>query len=165
MLGKETWEKIRNYASALTLASLLLAAGGWAGWATLEVNGIDDFGASLDELSDEVSALTSGRFHTISATSPYALTSRGQAISKNIDGENLIQPFASELAKEAAKMEPYEIHGISLDHVHAKYRENAEFKRLIGRSSYENGVTDRAVIDILAIELRDALLKLSEPRE
>lgn len=165
MLSKETWERIRNGASALTVASLLLAAGGWVAWTSIKVNQIDDFGASLKELSDGVSALTSGRFNTITATSPYTLTSRGKDISTDIGGKNLIKPFASELAEESAGMEPFEIQNMSFDYVHAKYRASVEFKRLVNRGSYRNGVTDWAIIDILAIELRDALLELSEKRE
>ena len=58
--------------------------------------------------------------------------------------------------------QPYEIHDICFEYIHGELHPSPEIDVVIRLCAYENGVTRQAVLEVMAIELRDRLLPKQE---
>ena len=130
------------------------------------IGGKDEFaktvGKSIDEIRDDIKKI----FHLMSADrtveigSPLRLTELGQSISANLEAAAWAKRTAEEIAHEIEDKQPYVIQTYCFNFVRKSEMLSAELTRKIQESAYNNGITVARVEEVLAIELRDALLKI-----
>ena len=97
---------------------------------------------------------------TISSGSPLHLTELGEKISNELQARQWAEKTATEFSERVRDKQPYEIQEICFEHVRKEFEPEGDLDSKIGMAAYENGIKRDEVLDVLAIELRDALLSL-----
>ena len=107
---------------------------------------------------------------TVGTGSPTTLTDLGLSISQVLGASAWAERHAKILASQAAGVPAYRTEEIAFNYVGDKFKpddamEEADkstpddaMEERIKQCAYENGINRRKVLDVLAIELRDALL-------
>ena len=148
---------------ALALIGAIFAAGTWVGGMNSFKNtvgsSIEKISSSIDEIRDDIKKL----FERLPATSitsgsPITLTELGKSISKEIEASDWAKNKVEEFLSDVQGKQPYEIQEISFEYVKEKFKPSDEFNRKMQECAYKNGVSIDGVKDVLAVELRDALL-------
>ena len=93
-------------------------------------------------------------------SSPLRLTGQGRSMSRDLKARDWAETKTAEFADRLRGKQPFEVHEFSLKYVREEFRPDAEWDARIGACAYENGMTRDKVLDVLALELRDALLEL-----
>lgn len=94
-------------------------------------------------------------------TSPYALTDFGKELAQDIDSKSWARSKATELRPSVEGMEAYDIQSFCFDYVKGdKFQPSPDFSKKLKKCAYEHGTTMDKIHDVLAIELRDALLRI-----
>ena len=75
----------------------------------------------------------------------------------------IVNSLALELRARAEGKQAYDIQELSFEFIRNKYRPSPEIDARIKQCAYENGLDRAEVLDVLAIELRDKLLDLTQP--
>ena len=123
--------------------------------------GLTQVHKGLMEVHEDVKKIFS---HLISAptsqSSPRRLSELGEKMSRQIEARTWAQAKATEFAAQMRGRQPYEIHEFCFRYVKGEFRPDAEWDAKIGACAYESGLERDGVLDVLAIELRDALLGL-----
>lgn len=125
-----------------------------------------EFKKFMEEIRGKIQEIlnTLNRSPVLSSGSPLQLTDKGQTIAKQISAEKwaaeLGQNIMEDIETDISNKSPYEIQEFCFKHVY-----NREFstdrKDLINNCAYQNGVRFEAVLNVLAIVLRDILLQLT----
>ncbi len=104
---------------------------------------------------------------TIAEGSPLTLTELGRLVSKELKAGEWAQETANELILRVQKKEPYEVQQFCFDYVkEGRFISSDEFVREMRKIAYNHAVSIEKVEDVLAIELRDALMNHpTHPRE
>ena len=97
---------------------------------------------------------------TVSGESPLRLTDLGKSISETLEAAAWAEKTAKEVADKIPDRQPYIIQAYCFDFVRKSGMIPDELTRKIQESAYNNGIEVARVEDVLAIELRDALLKI-----
>ena len=98
---------------------------------------------------------------TVGTGSPTTLTDLGLSISQVLGASAWAERHAKILASQAAGVPAYRTEEIAFNYVGDKFKPDDamdDAKERIKQCAYENGINRRKVLDVLAIELRDALL-------
>lgn len=114
---------------------------------------------SIKTLAAAVNLLAQATLGTSAGASPRTLSEYGKKISREAGGEELAMALAPELAPLVKDMIPYDIQEMSFNYIFERVHEDADFRRRVRMAAYENGVSELIVIDIISIELREALLE------
>jgi len=99
---------------------------------------------------------------TVVSTSPLKLTSIGQKISEEIEASAWAEATAQELQHQVTDPTPYQIQQFCFDHVESNFAPSDELVAKAQASAYSHGVSLEAVYKVLAVELRDKLLKMHD---
>ena len=95
----------------------------------------------------------------ISDSSPLHLTDMGESISATLQAREWAERTAAALGERVKGKRPYEVQDISFEYVKNEFRPTEEQEVEIRTCAYEKGVKRDIVLDVLAVELRDVLLK------
>ena len=98
---------------------------------------------------------------TVTEKSPVQLNELGEVISKELDASGWAKRTAPGLVAQIEGKQPYEVQKFSFDCVKgdkAVLTESMEIKVEI--SAYDHGLIKGQILDVLAVELRDELLRL-----
>ena len=91
--------------------------------------------------------------------SPLKLTDYGQKLSHSLEAKNWAKRVADSLESEVQGKEAYEIHEFCYAFVQDKFRPDAEQEAQIRKAEYEHGASRVHIDEVLALELRDEMLK------
>ena len=97
---------------------------------------------------------------TVDSDSPLKLTTVGGKVSKSIDAPSIVKGLATDLRVKADGKLPYDIQELCFDFIRDEYKPSDEIEKNIKQCAYENGIDVAEVMDVLAIELRDEVLRL-----
>ena len=96
---------------------------------------------------------------TVSSGSPLHLTELGEKISDELQAQPWAEATAVEFADRVKDKQPYEIQEFCFEYVKQQFSPDGDLDVKIGASAYENGIKRDEVLNVLAIELRDALIR------
>ncbi len=94
----------------------------------------------------------------VSTGSPLRLTELGRKISDALDASEWLERVAATLREQVCDKSAYEIQQFCFDYVHNTFEPDPTQDAEIKECAYENGIEEKGVLDVLAIELRDKLL-------
>ena len=114
----------------------------------------------MAEIRTDVKKIFQRMESTVSGESPLKLTELGQSISETLGAAAWAERTAKETADKIPDKQPYVIQTYCFDFVRRSDMLSDELTRKIQESAYNNGIEVARVEDVLAIELRDALLKI-----
>ena len=119
-----------------------------------------EFKRELRNLSDKIS-----KTGTVSSESPKQLNSVGREVAKTINADSMLDKYYNDLKKEVDESKPeneYDIHQASENAAFNIYeRLSHDEKNIIKKAAYNSGVEIQGVLMVIAIMLRDKLLKES----
>ena len=104
---------------------------------------------------------------TLESGSPLRLTDLGQSISKSLDAPSWAERTSKEVAHKIDDASSYGIQSYCFEFVRRTAILGADMERKVKEEAYNNGIAIERVQDVLAIELRDRVLKIHglEPPE
>ena len=164
--------------TVIVVATLVFKVGSWKGKVDTTLDGHDEelsgFRDEFKEVRAEIQKLTNAfiRAHlipppgsTVSEGSPLQLTALGKKISKKINAPSLAAVHVAKLQEQAEGKRDYDIQFLGFDFIHNKYQPAPEVDEELKQCAFDNGLALRYVLDVLAIQLRDQLMKLAKERE
>ena len=145
---------------AIAVIGALVTVGIWIG----NMNSFKDtVGDTLKEIRDDIKKLFERLPPAvISEGSPISLTELGRSISEEIGASTWAEEQVEGLLSKAIGKQPYEIQKFSFDYVEKEFMPSVtsgEFYHKMLECAYNNGVSMDKVGNVLAVELRDALLE------
>ena len=143
---------------AIALGTVLFVTGRWVGGVNEHRNSVKDILAEIRE--DIKNILKRLPPSTVASESPLRLTDFGQDISEQLDAGTWAQRTAAELRNEVEGKQDFEVQEFCFTYVGEQFKPDDEQGRKVGRIAYENGIDREQVLNVLAIELRDALLAM-----
>ena len=93
-------------------------------------------------------------------SSPLQLTEFGKKIEAMIEPGEWVAASREQLRPETEGLEPFEIDALCQRHIETNL--DTEWQRRIARTAYEVGTDNQAVVDVLRVLLREALLHQRE---
>ena len=122
---------------------------------------MDEIRSDIKEIRDDIKRIF-GRLPSTSITgsSPLKLTDIGEAISRKLDAKSWAKETAPELIPALRQKRPYEIQDACFKYVKETFAPDDEQLVELQACAYEKGIKLEAVLDVLAVELRDRLLAL-----
>lgn len=121
------------------------------------------FKAFMDEIRDKLDKIFS-RLPPLPVTgsSPRRLTELGERISDCVNGKTLADRLAQELLEKVKDKSAYDTQEFCMEYMEDEFKPTSGQFTKFGDCAYENGVKLEQVKEVIAIELRDILLKLKE---
>ena len=130
-----------------------------------------DFKSFMDEIRTELSRIHSriddifgklGGPATLNTASPITLTDLGRSISETLGASAWAANRAETLIERVIEAPAYDIQVFTFEYVEGEFTPDAAMEATIKQCAYENGLRRKQVLDVLAIELRDQLLRLRQ---
>lgn len=155
------WGWANIVGTVIAILTLFFVIGRWVGGVNERLNTI---ATTLSEIREDIKDIF-GRLPptTVVSSSPLRLTDLGQVVSQALDAKAWAKRTAEEWRDELAGKQNYEVQEFCFDYVRNQYHPDRDQKARIGTIAYENGIDRREVLNVLAIELRDALLEPEPP--
>lgn len=163
------WEDLLSHPLPWIVA--LVGVGIWVGKVNSQSSTFSSF---MEEIRTELSRIHSriddifGKLgsSTTRTGSPIQLTDLGQSISETLGAPAWAASHAEMLVDRVIKAPAYDIQALAFQYVEKEFpddgAEDTAMDALIKQSAYENGLKRKQVLDVLAIELRDCLLRLRQ---
>lgn len=153
----EWWVIPSIIAAAIAVAALVFKIGRWVGSIDSDR---DKFRAFMQEVRDDIKKIL-GRLPPVPVAggSPIQLTDLGRDISKKLQAREWAEKTAAVLGERVKGKPPYEIQDICYDYVKNEFSPTGEQDAKIRMCAYENALDRDKVLDVLAVELRDVLLR------
>lgn len=125
---------------------------------------IEELKVDVKELRTDVKVLfrnNSGdsSVSVVERNSPLRLTEVGDSISEALDVKTWATGTAQDVVPKLKWSHPYDIQVFCMDYVDHTSNFDTEFMNRIKSYAYEEGLSMSQIRDVLAIELRDAILK------
>ena len=149
----------------LAVMALIFKFGSWYG----EVNSdrkkfnefMDEIRKDREEIRRDIQDILS-RLPSPSTVSdsPIHLTELGERISKDIGAKVWAEETARELIEQIQGKTRYEVQMLSFEYANS-FEPDEELLRKMQEAAFESGIDFRGVQDILGVELRDCLLRMS----
>lgn len=117
-----------------------------------------DISGDITLLKADVSILKTQQKIT-QTNSPISLTELGQKVSEEIDAREFAKEEAKRLIDQIPSKSPYTVQEFAFDYI-KKLEPQDELLLKLENSAFNNGITLPMVKEALAVELRDALLKM-----
>lgn len=147
----------------LGFLTLISKAGEWKGSVDTDRRAFNEF---MNEIRDKLqsifdrlppSPLTSG--------SPLKLTDLGEQISSVLDGKTWAQDQATQFINQLAGKTKYEIQEMCMNYANNEFEPSDDsMGERIDDCAFNFGIRRTQVLEVLAIELRDELIRQLEPR-
>ena len=153
----EWWVIPSLIAAAIAAAALIFKIGRWVGSVDSDR---DKFRAFVIEVRDDIKEIL-GRLPPVPVAggSPIQLTDLGRKISEKLQAREWAEKTAAMLGGRVKGKPPYEVQDICYDYVKNEFNPTEEQDAKIRMCAYENALDRDKVLDVLAVELRDVLLK------
>ena len=149
----------------------IVAGGAILGWVIRVERGLSKKDESITFLKDAVkelksdikqlfrdqSAVSTGS--VVERNSPLHLTDRGHSISEELDVTAWATQTAQDIFPKLKVSHPYDVQVFCMDYVDHPSNFDTEFMDRIKYYAYEEGFSMSQIRDVLAIELRDAIVK------
>ena len=98
---------------------------------------------------------------TTTTGSPLRLTPLGEAISKRLGAKEWAKEVAPRLLDRTKGKTRYDIQKIAFEYVKGpEFVQTENTRRAIKDAAYDNGIDEQLVLDVLGVELRNAILEL-----
>lgn len=98
----------------------------------------------------------------VGQTSPRALTDYGEELSAKLGAVTWAEQEADSLRDQDTGTEPFEIEEFSFEHLRKRYPQRPDFSPAIRAAIYEHGIGRDDVHSVLAVVLRDELIRRVE---
>ena len=120
----------------------------------------DKLRAFMEEVRNDIKEIL-GRLPPapVAGGGPIQLTDLGRDISKALQAREWAEGEAAALGERVKGKPPYEVQAICYDYGKKEFHPTDEQEAKIRMCAYENALDRDKVLDVLAIELRDVLLK------
>ena len=86
------------------------------------------------------------------------LTELGRKISARLGAAAIADSLVPHARERASGLQPYEIQELCFAYIRNEYEPPDDVRALILQCAFDNGLEREAVLDVIAIELRDRLL-------
>ena len=151
------------YVAAATIIGLIFGIGTWVGAVNADRTAFRTF---MTEVRDDLKKILSRLQPSVFAgESPIELTELGKSISKRLNAKDWAEEHAgAPLRNEVRGREPYKVQEMCFEYAQ-KYEPAEDMESMIQTIAYENGIKREAVLDVLALELRDRLIGPKESDE
>ena len=119
-------------------------------------------GKGIDEIREDIKRIFRllSRDMTLESGSPLRLTDLGQAISKSLDAPDWAEKTAREISGKIPDTSAYGIQEYCFNFVKRTAVLGVDLDKKVKETAYNNGIDIGRVQDVLAIELRNELLKI-----
>ena len=150
------------YVAAVGIIGLIFGIGTWVGAVNADRT---SFKAFMKEIRDDLKKILSRLPPRVYVgESPIELTELGRSISRRLNGKDWAEGHAESLREEMRGKEPYEVQGMCFEYA-KNFEPEGDMEGMIQTIAYENGIKREAVLDVLALELRDRLIGPKESDE
>ena len=143
----------------ITMLKIAINVGVWKAGVD---GGIKALNTKVDRLNTKVDRIidTPNIDGISKSKSARALSDLGCKISKEIDAKKLAHSLAPKLAERSKFMGEYDVQELCYEYVRYEYKPDPEIEEKMKSSAYHNnGISVHSVLAVLALELRDVLLK------
>ena len=124
---------------------------------------LDRLQVAVDRILRRLTRLTGGQGDTVAGHRKLSLTPLGKTVSEEIRAKDWAGELVPELAPQAVGKVPYEIQEMCMNLVHGSQLPSSPERRgLVLEVAFDHGLHEADVLEVLAIELRDALLALQK---
>ncbi len=146
-----------TYLLIISIASALITIGIWIGNVNSDRTTCKKF---IEEIRNKIDTIL-GRLPgpLIAKSSPLSLSELGASVSREIGAKDVAKNLSPEIKDRVLGKEPYEVHDICWDYVKYEFKPSNELFKKIKAYAYEKGFPSGMVFEVIAIELRDILLK------
>ena len=156
---------------SISLLSFTFFIGKWVGRTNQRVDGIEGnlqaanttLNVFMKEMRDDLREIRTDIKHiferlspTANSHSPRQLTDLGQKVAENLQAKQWAQRTAAAVQDQVAGKPAYEVQEFCFDHVR-EFNPEEKLDAHINACAYNYGIDRYAVLDVLAIELRDIL--------
>ena len=86
------------------------------------------------------------------------------AASESIDAPAIVKGLAPGLCERADGKPPYDIQELCFNFVRDEYKPVEDIEKKIKQCAYDNGISRAEIMDVLAVGLRDEILRLIEQK-
>lgn len=143
----------------LAVASVLVSIGVWVGSVNADRKSFKEF---MNEVRNDIKKILARLpAPTIEGGSPIRLTDLGRSVADDLDVGKWVEQVAPSLIARVKGKPPFEVQNFCFDYVKDEFEPDEKQLRKLQMCAYENGIDLDAVLDVLAVELRDRLLELS----
>ena len=97
---------------------------------------------------------------TIAGSSPLSLTELGKTISEHIDARRIANELAGDLSESLQDKSHYDIQERCAEFINSEFKPSPIQDKIIRECAYEHGVKIEQVKNVIAIELRDAVIEI-----
>ena len=124
---------------------------------------LDSFTRFMDEIRSKIERIFDRLPPppVIEGASPIRLTDLGKSVSREINGKEWAKFVAPNLLEKIKGKNPYEIQEYCLKYVNARFAQDDKLRDEIQNCAYGKGINAESVRKVLAVELRDELMKIA----
>ena len=141
----------------IAVITLAFKIGDWRGHVDSDR---DTFKKFITEVRDDIKEILKRLPpDTVKGTSPLQLTELGESISEELKASDWAKGTAPLLIAQIRGKHPYEIQEFCLEYATKLFTPSEDLDRKIQTCAYQKGISKEQVLRVLAVELRDELLK------
>ena len=133
--------------------------GVWKGTVDESVKSLKEL---MTEIRNDVKEIIKSLPSTLQGKSPLELTDLGERISIQLSAKEWAQRVGNELRDQVVDMEDFEVQEFSESYLSDQFVPSESQDETIRKCIYEHGVGRNQVINVLMVELRDALLAMKK---
>ena len=156
-------------AAAIAIGWALVSIGIWIGSVNTNLKtfkeAVGEIKEAVAKIQDEINRfLHEMTSKTLTPGSPLKPNDLGKKVSDSIDAPSIAKGLAPGLRARADGKHQYDIQELCFDFIRDEYKPVEDIDKKIKQCAYENGISRADVMDVLAVELRDEVLQLMEPK-
>ena len=140
---------------AIVVGTLIFKAGGWHSRVNADLSTLKQF---MDEIRGDIKdILRRLPPQPVTGESPLRLTDFGRELAADVGAEAWAERHAPTLRPRVAGLEPFEVDDLCAKYTHDSLDD--DMSGAVARCAYEFGIERGAVLSVLRVVLRDALLQ------
>ena len=148
----------------VSLGTAILKFGEWKGKVDSDRNTfsgfMDEIRADIRKIHDRIDAILGTLSNpVVSGTSPLSLTELGRSIAQSLEADQVVATMVPVVRTRVAGMSPYDVQELCGTYVKHEFEPSPELEAKIKDHAFENGIARFQVLDVLAIVLRDEILR------
>ena len=152
-------------AAVVAIGVAIFKSGMWAGSVNTSLNSLKDAVFEIKESVGKIRDNINGLLYeitsrTLTPGSPLEPNELGQKVSESIDAPAIVKGLAPGLLERADGKPPYDIQEMCFEFIRDEYKPVEDIEKKIKQCAYDNGISRADVMDVLAVGLRDEILRL-----
>ena len=152
-------------ATLIAIGVAIFKVGRWVGVVDTSLKSFKDAVREIKEATKKIQADINGLLYelmsqTLSPGSPLEPNELGKKVSETMGFHSIAKDLAAGLIEKAEDKNQYDIQELCFNFVRDDYDPSDEVANNIKECAYENGISRSDVTDVLAVELRDEILRL-----